>query len=57
MSNNGNIGHSEILSFMSDGYGDFRPIFKVDKEIATPELQKEINKICESKRKRKRYTI
>lgn len=29
MENNGNIGHSEIVSFMSDGDGDFRPRFKI----------------------------
>ena len=30
MEYNGKIGHTEILSFMSDGDGDFRPIFNID---------------------------
>lgn len=30
MEHNGNIGHSENISFYSDGDGDFRPKFKFD---------------------------
>lgn len=28
----GNIGHSSLVGFYSDGDGDFRPKFEVDKE-------------------------
>lgn len=30
MEHNGNIGHTEWVTFMSDGDGDFRPKFKID---------------------------
>ena len=30
----GNQGHSSIVGFYSDGDGDFRPKFKIDKESA-----------------------
>ena len=30
MQQNGEIGHSEIIGFYSDGDGDFRPNFKCD---------------------------
>lgn len=29
----GNIGHSSLVAFYSDGDGDFRPKFKFDKEF------------------------
>ena len=28
----GNIGHSSMVGFYSDGNGDFRPKFEIDKE-------------------------
>lgn len=31
MEYNGNIGHSALLGFYSDGDGDFRPKFKINK--------------------------
>ena len=32
MQTNGEMGHSELLGFYSDGDGDFRPKFEFDKE-------------------------
>ena len=38
MERNGKIGHSEVISFMSDGDGDFRPVFNfsMDSERVPP---------------------
>ncbi len=33
MENCGNIGHSSVVGFYSDGDGDFRPKFKIDTEF------------------------
>lgn len=33
MEHNGNIGHSGVVAFMSDGDGDFRPKFKSNIEF------------------------
>ena len=32
MEKNGNIGHSSIIGFYSDGDGDYRPKFQIDRE-------------------------
>lgn len=42
MEKNGNTGNSEIISFMSDGDGDFRPKFEIscDFEQETPYREK-----------------
>ena len=29
---NGNIGHSSVIGFYSDGDGDYRPKFQIDRE-------------------------
>lgn len=33
MEKNGQQGHSECVAFLSDGDGDFRPIFNIKSEI------------------------
>lgn len=33
----GNIGHSQMIGFYSDGDGDFRPEFKIDREFTETE--------------------
>lgn len=33
MEHNGNIGHSEMLAFFSDGDGDFHPKFNLDSSL------------------------
>lgn len=50
MERNGNIGHSEILSFMSDGDGDFRPTFDI-----RCEFEKEENTRVTDKSERRLY--
>ena len=33
LEHNGHIGHSQMVGFYSDGDGDFRPSFKMDKKL------------------------
>lgn len=46
----GNMGHSSIVGFYSDGDGDFRPKFEIDREYEKQMVfgEKIINKVTDS---------